>query len=637
MKTRRWLIILLLLTAALYAPSLRYGFLWDDPIWFQRVVGKPWWQLFAPMPDNQFYRPGTLLIIHLFARSNGTFPIVAMHAFQIALHLLNVVLLYRLVRLLQAGERVAMVAASLFALFPMGAQAVLWAAPQQPWVIAAELLALNLYPMVAQRGGWRWWMLAALFLFGMMVQENGVQVLPFLFLLEAQRQHSLWRSLRRRELWGFVLLAAGYLTLWVVMPKHQGETGWSFERSVALYLLQAPAWPLLGWAEGVPAFLSRLLPWVEGGTMLALILLNLLRRRGWLLLWGTGWFATHLAASWIGLHETYVFLSPRLLYLGAPGLAMVWAAALSPVELQQGSPSLFRSKGHHLLAVMLVILVLVQSARLVQRQKEDYEVGLPPMEAMVSLLCTEGNDGPYLFINFPDRYCEREPIYPLGYWGVTLAPIHVPLGRFADITCGRWPETLSLSFPALDQPARDAMPWQVDMRGLPVDQATIYKQARGWAGIYTVRYSVEGGMHLQEAGRILPSLEGKPIARFGDNVELLAVSTDEKGVRLRWRALASTPPEIVAFVPLFDRDGTLVAQADGAPVATLLPFAFWEVGDGVEELRPLSTAAGEPLPAGTYRLEVGLYDWRTGERLPAFDEEGKMLPNGLFALVLDWP
>ncbi len=634
MKARRWLIPLLLLTAALYAPSLRYGFLWDDPIWFQRVVGKPWWQLFAPMPDNQFYRPGTLLIIRLFAHPDGTFPIVAMHAFQIGLHLINVALLYRLARLLRADEATASLAAALFALFPPGAQAVLWAAPQQPWVIAVELLVLNLYPTVARRGGWRWWGLAALFLFGMTIQENGVQVLPFLFLLEGWRRRSLRRGLRRRELWGFVLLAAGYLTLWLLMPKHQGEVGWGFERSVALYLLQAPAWPLLGWASGVPDRLLHLLPWVEGGTLTLLALwLLLLRRRGEWLLWGVGWFVAQLFTSWAGLHEAYVFLSPRLFYLAAPGLALLWAAALRPRPEEGGG----RAWPVRAALGGAALLILVQGGRLIRRQEVDYEAGLPPMEAAVSHLCADEGRGGTLFVNFPDRYRERKPIYPLGYWGVTLAPIHVPLGRFADITCGRWPETLSLSFPALDLQAREAMPWQVDMRGSPVDQATLYKEARMREGLYVVRYTSRGEMRLVEAGHIIPGVEGDPLARFGEGVELLSVSMEEAGLRLRWRAVGPISPEIVAFVHLLDGEGKLVAQADGAPVATLLPFAVWQPGDGVEEVRPLSTAEGKPIPAGRYRLEVGLYDWRTGERLPAFDGEGHALPNGIFSQSVERP
>ncbi len=628
MKKQRWLIPLLWLTAALYAPSLRYGFIWDDPIWFQRVVGKSWWQLIAPMPDNQFYRPGTVLIIRLFARPDGTFPIVAMHAFQIGLHLLNVVLLYRLLRLLRADERMAAMATAFFALFPMGAQAVLWAAPQQPWVIAVELLVLNLYPTVARRGGWRWWALAALFLFGMMIQENGVQVLSFLFLLEGWQQRSLLRGLRRRELWGFVLLAVGYLTLWYLMPKHEGEVSWSFEHSVALYLLQAPVWPLLGWVRGVPNRLIQLLPWVEGGTLALLALWLLLRRQGGWLLWGLGWFAAHLFSSWAGLHEAYVFLSPRLFYLAAPGVALLWAVALSPKR--------WRGWGRWA-ALLLTLLILVQSGQLIRRQEQDYEVGIRPLEAATELLCADDGGSGYLFVNFPDRYRERKPIYPLGYWGVTLAPIKVPLGRFADITCGRWPETLSLSFPALDLPAREAMPWQVDMRGVLADQPTLYKEAREREGLYVVRYTPQGEMRLVEGGRILPAAEEEPIARFGEAVELLSLSAEKEGLRLRWRTLTPPSPEIVVFVHLFDGEGRLVAQADGAPVATLLPFAVWQPGDGVEELRPLSTAEGEVIPAGRYRLEIGLYDWRTGERLPAFDGTGHPLPNGIFPLAIEWP
>ncbi len=48
---------LLLVTAWFYTPTLGFGFIWDDPLWFGRVIGKSLGELVKPMPDFQFYRP----------------------------------------------------------------------------------------------------------------------------------------------------------------------------------------------------------------------------------------------------------------------------------------------------------------------------------------------------------------------------------------------------------------------------------------------------------------------------------------------------------------------------------------------------------------------------------------------------
>jgi len=58
---------LLLVVVWLYAPTLGFGFFWDDPLWFSRIVGKSLGELIQPTPDYQFYRSG-------LRRTNGAVP-----------------------------------------------------------------------------------------------------------------------------------------------------------------------------------------------------------------------------------------------------------------------------------------------------------------------------------------------------------------------------------------------------------------------------------------------------------------------------------------------------------------------------------------------------------------------------------
>jgi len=64
---------LLLVVVWLYTPTLAFGFFWDDPLWFGRIVGKSLGELIQPTPDYQFYRPGVMLYYRLFMRNDNTF------------------------------------------------------------------------------------------------------------------------------------------------------------------------------------------------------------------------------------------------------------------------------------------------------------------------------------------------------------------------------------------------------------------------------------------------------------------------------------------------------------------------------------------------------------------------------------
>jgi hypothetical protein len=61
------------------------------------------------------------------------------------------------------------------------------------------------------------------------------------------------------------------------------------------------------------------------------------------------------------------------------------------------------------------------------------------------------------------------------------------------------------------------------------------------------------------------------------------------------------------------------------------PTSQWLAGEIVEDEHTLVTASSyEP---GEYTLVVGMYDLSTGERLPAFDQDGQVLPQGRVTLA----
>ena len=59
----------------------------------------------------------------------------------------------------------------------------------------------------------------------------------------------------------------------------------------------------------------------------------------------------------------------------------------------------------------------------------------------------------------------------------------------------------------------------------------------------------------------------------------------------------------------------MLAQDDGPPSHETRPTSTWTVASEVIVGRSIGLDIPDVVPAGTYRLNLGLYDWRTGERL----------------------
>ncbi|MDH4207780.1 MAG: hypothetical protein OEV76_02805, partial [Anaerolineae bacterium] len=118
-----------------------------------------------------------------------------------------------------------------------------------------------------------------------------------------------------------------------------------------------------------------------------------------------------------------------------------------------------------------------------------------------------------------------------------------------------------------------------------------------------------------------PETTGSLTADFGERIELagyeLSSVKTSPGSDLRltlfWRALRPIAREYTVFAHLRGSDGSLVAQDDFPPLKNLYPTYYWAKGRTVPDPRTLSiSSAAAP---GWYRLDVGVYDSVTRERL----------------------
>jgi hypothetical protein len=104
-------------------------------------------------------------------------------------------------------------------------------------------------------------------------------------------------------------------------------------------------------------------------------------------------------------------------------------------------------------------------------------------------------------------------------------------------------------------------------------------------------------------------------ATFGEVITLQGYDLVREGaalhVTLYWRSVGVTDVDYTVFVHLRDEAGQVVAQMDRPPVAGQYPTSLWDAG----EIIPDSLTLTLP-PSDSYHLLVGLYDLRTGARLP---------------------
>jgi 4-amino-4-deoxy-L-arabinose transferase-like glycosyltransferase len=146
------------------------------------------------------------------------------------------------------------------------------------------------------------------------------------------------------------------------------------------------------------------------------------------------------------------------------------------------------------------------------------------------------------------------------------------------------------------------------------------------------------------ASRSLEVTFGSQVALLGYDVGLSTTSEADAGwgevvaqpgqalpLTLYWEAVEPILADYTVFVHLLGPDEVRYAQGDGPPLSGIQPMTHWVQGEVLPDRRVLDLPA--TLSPGRYRLEVGLYESGTGERLPAVDGEGQLLGD---ALTLDY-
>ena len=96
---------------------------------------------------------------------------------------------------------------------------------------------------------------------------------------------------------------------------------------------------------------------------------------------------------------------------------------------------------------------------------------------------------------------------------------------------------------------------------------------------------------------------------------------------LHWRARQPVETDYVVSAQLLSPRRHIYGQFDRPVGGDFYPVSRWAVGQRVRQEHPLTVLPGTP--PGEYTLVVVVYDPRTGERLPARDQNGPVLDNAL--------
>jgi hypothetical protein len=615
----------------LYARALGFAYFNDDPTGhFAWMEGQTLGEFFASSADCGYYRPVVFAVLRLteWLFGNATFPHhpVADHALLLLLHAANTALVGALALALtrRAGRSpsYAFIAALVFAFVPFSYEAVGYVASlTHPLLLLWLLLTLLLFERRWSNPQWasissirrQATTLAALacMCLGLLTHENGLFIFPALVGLDWVARPAATIRERARRLWPYAIPPLLFVGLWLLIPKNSGQ-GLNDLDEVGRNLvpfLQTLVYPLL------PLFRLD-----AGDTTALLVLAAAVMVVSGLLAWRAGaprlwvfalswWFLSLLPAA-LFLDPAYVYGSPRLSYLPAVGVALLWAM-----------PGLWVASGRWqvvglVFSVIYAIALILPALPFIRCQLDFYDETSRFAREMAAAGQTAPADRELVFVNLP-FFFSSTPARPAGCpspypWtpiGGILIPPYAQPGDFVRFNGGPQRPTTGVALSGY------GAGWRAF--GETVDGPTFRTHAAEDA-VYVfdlLRDSLVDLSAVWQPG----AAEGRPaLATFGETLEIvdaqLQEANDQLVVQMNWRVAAPPTEPLTAFVHVYDTNGALVAQHDGPIGDGVVPSDFWAAGDGLRETRTIDLTG---LPAGAYFVAAGVYRTADGTRLPA--------------------
>lgn len=299
LKKSGGLILILFITAILYGRTVGFEFVnWDDHLYISEnplVNGEAGFNEILTTTFEGHYHPLVLLSLRfdhwIASGAPWTF-----HVHNLFLHLLNILILWLLLRRLLPGSPAPFFISLLFALHPMQVEAVAWATARKDVLYAFwALLAMLAWVFYRQKQIGKYYILSLLlFLLACLAKAQSVMLAPLILLVD----HQFFRVGRIRqkvlEYLPLFLIAAvfGGVAVWA-----QAQTGYTSEESFktpVIWIVGNAAYALVSYIFKllVPLGLSAYYPYPQpgvdipaivfwGALPLALILVFIVARFAW--------------------------------------------------------------------------------------------------------------------------------------------------------------------------------------------------------------------------------------------------------------------------------------------------------------------------------------------------------------------
>ena len=313
--------------------------------------------------------------------------------------------------------------------------------------------------------------------------------------------------------------------------------------------------------------------------------------------------------------------SPRLLVFPAVGAVLLWALALCALAQRMAWP---RSA-----ALALLALLLFTPVRYISSRVQLHVRALAPIMQLVQVV-RAAPDARQLLVN-PVRWLALDKqVYPIVHDGVVVLPeYHSPADLMA-LNSGMRVQLDGVNFPLV---ATEPQHHYYDVWGDVLFWEPMAERMRQYDGVWLMLYG-DGPLQVIEAGQVLKVAPATaPLAEFDSgNLHLLTAQAARTGstlnLELVWQAQESSTAEI--FVHGLDCSGTMLGQADGAPLARMFPLWLWRAGEAVRDLRQIHLA--NSADNGCIQIAVGLFDPASGARLPAADAAGLALADDRYII-----
>lgn len=621
----------LLLTAWLYGSALSLPFFFDDFVHLPYVQSHTLAQIWGETAVLAYYRPLNFTLWRIAYLLQGGFHAPTHHALNLALFWLNGWLVGWLADHLwrEKGTAVAwpriFLSATLYWFYPFGYQAVPWPGSLSHLLVLAFILAsVTTYwqgrnQPIQQRG---WFALSLLCAIGaLFTHENGVLVAPLIASLEWTTSPAGQRwgnGIRRGLVWALPLLI--WFPLWRTSQKvGSGSLLNGFEALVqnSTYFGQGMAYPLTHWGNTLKeawGWSDLHVVWLLAGVALLGMVVIHGRSRHSRSLFVAAWVGLAVLPAIATLKFEYVINGPRLLTVASAGLAWGWAELFWQMG-QLRPTAVWRS-----LTIVALLALLWQNSQFIHsRMVLHQRLGQAFAHAIEATQAANADGATAVLINFPSWFATA-PTYALGHEGVLFWPDYVPPETLVSVNTGQTNARL--------------MPVRLDeLRPELGDYYGVHGPYPDWAALrqtpsrfFLTHY--ENEVTLQEVGTLgLPLPTTPPLATFGaEDIRLVTAVTTQEGdhltLQLGWDI--ETPlPDVTVFVHVVDEAGQLVAQADGDLLGNSYPFALAPAHSFVVDVREMAVNG---------RIQLGLYNRLTGERLAAFGNNGTPLPDNSLSL-----